>query len=66
MSVVRSIVAVMLLGPLVGCGGSDEVELGTVSGVVTLDGAPLRGVFVTFQPQGFPPSSGSDQSGRAV
>jgi len=34
-----------------GCGGGAEVpELGTVSGTVTVDGNPLEGVVVTFQP----------------
>lgn len=34
-----------------GCGRS-EVELGTVTGRVTLDGQPVRGVFIVFQPDG--------------
>lgn len=56
--------AVTLLN-FVGCGGGDEVELGTVSGIVTLDGAPLRGVFVNFQPTGGTPSYGiTDSQGR--
>ena len=64
--VVRSSVSAAILLSLVGCsGGDDEVELGTVSGVVTLNGKPLKGVFVTFQPQGFPPSTGvTDKQGR--
>lgn len=57
--------SVAVLAVLSGCGGGNEVELGTVSGIVTLDGAPLRGVFVTFQPQGYPPSMGvTDKDGK--
>jgi hypothetical protein len=41
----------------VGCGdsaGSDQPDLGTVSGVVTMDGKPLPAVTVTFTPtEGF-------------
>lgn len=35
-----------------GCGGgpSDMPELGSVSGTITLDGAPLEGAMVTFEP----------------
>lgn len=38
----------------VGCGGkpSDQPDLGTVSGIVTLDGNPLADVVVTFDPKG--------------
>lgn len=36
---------------LIGCGGGAEVpDLGTVSGTVTVDGNPMEGVIVTFQP----------------
>lgn len=44
-----SSVVVCLL--LCGCGGvSDQPELGYVSGKVTLDGEPLAGVIISFQP----------------
>lgn len=43
---------------LTGCGGSDLPELGTVSGLVTLDGAPLTGATVTFAPAVGRPSQG--------
>lgn len=33
-----------------GCGGGDSFELATVTGKVTMDGKPLAGVTVTFQP----------------
>ena len=33
-----------------GCGGSDGPPLGRVRGVVTLDGAPLEGALVRFDP----------------
>jgi hypothetical protein len=34
-----------------GCGGSDRPPLGRCSGTVTIDGAPLSGVIVIFQPE---------------
>ncbi len=40
----------LLMGLLSGCGTSGP-ELGTVSGTVTLDGQPLDGATVIFQPQ---------------
>ncbi|WP_157606011.1 hypothetical protein [Schlesneria paludicola] len=45
----------LLLFALAGCGRS-EVELGSVSGRVTLDGQPLRGVFIVFQPDNRKPA----------
>ncbi len=33
-----------------GCGGGDSFELAAVSGKVTMDGKPLAGVTVTYQP----------------
>jgi hypothetical protein len=44
-----------LMVSLAGCGGSD-VELAPVHGRVTLDGQPVRGVFIIFQPQSGKPS----------
>ena len=57
---------------LCGCGGGGEdiPELGTVSGAVTLDGKPLPGVMVVFQPQGAEAGRASmgktDEQGRYV
>ena len=51
----------------VGCGGgaSDMPELGEVSGTVTLDGAPLSGAEVTFEPTAGAPSVGTtDETGK--
>jgi hypothetical protein len=49
-----------------GCGGSgDRPELGEVTGTVTLDGQPLKGVIVMFTPDSGRPASGvTDESGR--
>lgn len=41
-----------------GCSGGDNVDLGAVSGVVTLDGKPLSDVIVVFVPEEGNPSSG--------
>lgn len=49
------IVGVALLLTAVGCGKS-EVQLGGVTGQVTLDGQPVRGVFIIFQPEGRKPA----------
>ncbi|MFG0239925.1 MAG: carboxypeptidase-like regulatory domain-containing protein [Gimesia chilikensis] len=52
----------------VGCGdsaGSDQPDLGTVSGVVTMDGKPLPAVTVTFTPTEGRPSNGvTDEEGH--
>lgn len=51
---------------LVGCGSKgDQPELGTVNGTVTLDGQPLAGVAVVFQPDNGRPSRGmTDAQGK--
>ncbi|MGY8771700.1 MAG: carboxypeptidase-like regulatory domain-containing protein [Pirellulales bacterium] len=50
---------------LIGCGGGDYSDLGTVSGTVTLDGQPLSNATVEFQPAEGRPSIGiSDTSGN--
>jgi len=47
-----------------GCGG-DGPELGTVKGKVTLDGEPLEGADLEFQPKEGSPSYGTtDDNGR--
>lgn len=52
----------------VGCGGgagSDQPDLGTVTGVVTMDGEPLPNVSVTFTPAEGRPSNGvTDEAGK--
>lgn len=54
-----------LIVTVCGCGRSDLPELGPVSGVVKLDGAPLANAIVSFTPQGEgrPSSAETDASG---
>jgi hypothetical protein len=49
-----------------GCGGpSDQPELGQVTGTVTLDGKPLSGIAVVFQPDSGRPARGmTDAEGK--
>jgi|SaaInlStandDraft_1057018.scaffolds.fasta_scaffold23129_5 hypothetical protein len=50
-----------------GCSGGpgDQPETGRVSGTVTLDGAPIAGVLVSFVPQeGRPSRATTDESGK--
>ena len=64
-AVVAAWLAVTLVGgAAVGCGG--RADVGRVSGVVTLDGTPLEGARVTFQPTtgGAPSHALTDASGR--
>ncbi len=51
---------------LPGCGGAgDQPELGEVTGVITLDGKPLSGVAVVFQPESGRPARGmTDAEGK--
>ncbi len=57
-------VLLLCLAGLAGCGGSD-VSIGTVAGIVTLDGSPIRGATVIFSPNGGRPSSGeTDDEGH--
>ena len=51
---------------IIGCGRSDIPELGTVSGVVTLNNEPLANAIVNFSPQaaGRPSTAETDASGR--
>jgi hypothetical protein len=41
-----------------GCAPSDQPELGQVSGTITLDGKPLSGIGVVFQPESGRPARG--------
>ncbi|MBR9804015.1 carboxypeptidase regulatory-like domain-containing protein, partial [bacterium] len=56
--------AFSLAGTLSGCGGSsDTPDLGSVSGTVTIDGAPASNVTVTFTPvEGGRASTGTTSS----
>lgn len=59
-----SLTAVLLF---TGCwGGGNEVELGAVSGVVTMDGEPLADAMVIFVPEqdGNPSSGRTDSNGK--
>lgn len=49
-------IAIPLL--MLGCGGGDQPELGTVFGMVTLGGQPLANVEITFAPKVGRPSYG--------
>jgi len=63
--VMSSLLSVFLLG-IVGCSGStDQPELAEVSGVVTLDGKPVSGVNILFQPESGRAAVGmTDKDGR--
>ncbi len=43
--------SLVTIAALVGCTPSDQPPLGRVTGKVTLDGEPLAGVIVNFQPE---------------
>ena len=61
------LVASALFIALGGCGGNTGPELAPVSGRVTLDGAPLKGAQIMFQPEttgGSPSYGATDQEGR--
>ena len=49
-----------------GCGGGSEVDLGEVTGTVTLDGKPLPNAYVQFIPQGGgrPAGGTTDEAGN--
>lgn len=56
---------VVLVGLLAGCGGGDRPDLAPVSGKVTLDGKPLDGARVIFEPEEGRPSYGmTNESGE--
>lgn len=52
-SLVFGVFALLASTILIGCGGgADLPDMGTVTGTVTLDGQPLPGVQVGFEPEG--------------
>ena len=61
-----TLLLVIAIAPLTGCvGTNDRPKLGTVTGKVTLDGQPLAGAGVSFQPQELRASLGyTDKQGR--
>lgn len=63
---IRFIVALSLMLLSTGCGRSDLPELGTVSGIVTVEGSPVADAIVNFTPSGpGRPSTGqTDSEGR--
>ena len=60
------LLAILLVLPgYLGCQRHDGPELATVSGTVSLDGKPLEGATVHFQPKSGRPSYGrTDETGR--
>jgi hypothetical protein len=56
----------VLVLSVIGCGRSDIPELGTVSGVVTMNNEPLPNAIVNFSPQaaGRPSTAETDADGR--
>jgi hypothetical protein len=55
--------ALVIVLTLTGCGGvPDQPPLGTVTGVITLDGKPLEFVEVSFSPEVGRPSDGETNS----
>ena len=57
-SFVTAAMAVVVLS-LAGCGStSDQPELGQVTGTITLDGEPLKGIAVVFYPDSGRPARG--------
>ena len=55
----------VVLSPIIGCGGADHPDLGTVTGTVTIDGKPMAGVNIAFMPEvGRPSTAVVDEQGR--
>lgn len=60
-----AVLAVAFILPQLGCGGADGPEMGDVQGTVTLEGQPLPGAQVIFQPTNGRPSTGiTDDQGK--
>ncbi len=51
MNWLKSLSLIVAVAWLAGCAPSDQPPLGRVTGKVTLDGQPLAGVIVNFQPE---------------
>lgn len=70
MKPIKDVLLVVALSTLVlnlsGCGGiNDEPKLGKVTGTVTMDGAPVSGIAVVFQPDDGRPARGkTDSAGK--
>ncbi len=59
------IAASTLVFSLAGCGRGDQPDLGLVTGTVTMDDAPLKGVQVMFSPENGRPAIGmTDAEGK--
>jgi hypothetical protein len=59
--------AILLCSVLLGCGGGDTPPLGQVTGTVTLDGKPIDGAMLQFEPvsSGLPTAFGkTDKDGK--
>ncbi len=62
---IMSIALGMLIILQLGCTTSDQPDLGQVTGTITLEGMPLTGVAVVFQPESGRPARGmTDAEGR--
>lgn len=57
-----SLLLVPIISTVVGCNNGDQPQLGQVVGIVTLDGKPLSGVSVLFQPSDGRPAMGTTDS----
>jgi hypothetical protein len=65
----RSALGIALLAAAAGCGGEGKISTAPVSGVVTLNGAPLANASISFQPiaggnPGPPSSDQTDEEGN--
>jgi len=60
-----SFVLVTVSTMMIGCGGSDLPELGSVTGTVTMDGKPMEGAIIAFFPEkGRPSTANVDAEGH--
>jgi hypothetical protein len=62
---ISSLVFGIVSALIIGCGGGDLPELGSVSGKVTMDGKPMDGVIIAFFPEsGGPSTANVDAEGQ--